>query len=152
VANLAKEWHGKNEHTDWIVKHACRTLLKKGNRDVLAIFGFNDAESVDVSNFAIDAQEVAIGDGFNFSFDIITKNATKIRLEYAIDFVKSNGKRNRKIFQISEISMKANESKTYTKNHSFADLSTRKHYPGTHSITLIVNGTERGTLDFEVTN
>jgi len=152
VAKLAKEWYGKNEHTDWIVKHACRTLLKKGNRDVLAIFGLHDAESVDVSNFAIDAQEVAIGDTFNFSFAITTKTATKIRLEYAIDFVKSNGKRNRKIFQISEISMKANESKSYTKNHSFADLSTRKHYPGTQSITLIVNGTERGTLDFEVTN
>jgi len=26
-----------------------------------------------------------------------------------------------------------------------------KHYPGTHSITLIVNGTERGRLDFEIT-
>jgi len=152
VAKLAKEWHGKNEHTDWIVKHACRTLLKKGNRDVLAIFGFHDAESVVVSNFAIDSQEVAIGDDFNFSFDITTKAATKVRLEYGIDFVKSNGKRNRKIFQISEITMKANESKIYTKNHSFADLSTRKHYPGTHSITLIVNGTERGTLDFDVTS
>ena len=152
VAKLAKEWHGKNENTDWIVKHACRTLLKKGNRDVLAIFGFHDAESVSADNFAIDAQEVAIGDAFNFSFAITTKAATKVRLEYAIDFVKANGKRNRKIFQISEISMKANESKIYTKSHSFADLSTRKHYPGTHSITLIVNGTERGTLDFEVAN
>ncbi|MCL2610353.1 MAG: DNA alkylation repair protein, partial [Defluviitaleaceae bacterium] len=27
VANLAKKWYGKNEYTDWIVKHACRTLL-----------------------------------------------------------------------------------------------------------------------------
>ena len=26
----------------------------------------------------------------------------------------------------------------------------RKHYPGIHSITLIVNGMERGTLDFEL--
>jgi 3-methyladenine DNA glycosylase AlkC len=152
VAKLAKEWHGKNEHTDWIVKHACRTLLKKGNRQVLAIFGFHDAEAVETDSFAIDAQTVAIGGSFNFSFIITTKAATKIRLEYAIDFVKSNGKRNRKIFQISEIALTANESKTYTKNHSFADLSTRKHYPGTHSITLIVNGIERGTLDFEVAN
>jgi len=29
------------------------------------------------------------------------------------------------------------------------DLSTRKHYPGTHSITLIVNGVERRKLDFD---
>jgi hypothetical protein len=66
--------------------------------------------------------------------------------------VKSNGKRNRKIFKISEVSLKENEKKSYTKKHSFADVSTRKHYPGIHSITLIVNGAERGTLDFELFN
>ncbi len=43
------------------------------------------------------------------------------------------------------------ELKAYTKKHSFADASTRTHYPGTHSVTLIVNGAGRGTLDFEVT-
>ena len=73
-----------------------------------------------------------------------------MRLEYGIDYVKSNGKRNRKIFQISEISLKENQKKAYTKTHSFADVSTRKHYPGIHSITLVVNGVERVMLDFEL--
>jgi len=36
------------------------------------------------------------------------------------------------------------------RKHSFADLSTRKHYPGIHSIALIVNGVERSKLDFEL--
>lgn len=85
-----------------------------------------------------------------FSFTIGAKKAARIRLEYGIDYVKANARRNRKIFQISEISLNENGKKFYTKNHSFADASTRKHYPGTHSVTLIVNGTERGTLDFEV--
>jgi len=150
VIKLAKEWYGKNEHTDWIVKHACRTLLKKGNRDVLAIFGFNDVNSIDVSDFALSAASVAIGGDIAFLFAVFAKQASKLRLEYGIDFVKSNGKRNRKIFQISESSLKENQKKLYTKSHSFADLSTRKHYPGKHSITLIVNGAERGTLDFDV--
>ena len=73
-----------------------------------------------------------------------------MRLEYGIDYMKANGKRNRKIFQISELSVKENETKSYIKVHSFTDVSTRKHYSGTHLITLIVNGAERGTLDFEV--
>jgi len=151
VAKLAKEWFGKHEYTDWIVKHGCRTLLKKGNRDVLAIFGFHDVSSVDAQSFALDKKTVAIGEEFTFSFNISTKEATKVRLEYGVDFVKSNGKRNRKIFQISEIAFAENQKKAYSKKHSFEDLSTRKHYPGPHSITLIVNGTERGTLDFELT-
>jgi len=157
VAKLAKDWYGKDEKTDWIVKHACRTLLKKGNRDVLAIFGYHETASVDVQDFSLETPTasgvptVQIGDEITFSFTIAIKEATKVRLEYGIDYVKANGKRNRKIFQISEIALKANQKKLYTKNHSFADLSTRKHYPGIHSITLIVNGAERGTLDFELT-
>ena len=49
VAKIARDWYGKNSHTDWIVKHGCRTLLKKGNRDVLDILGFADAGCVDVA-------------------------------------------------------------------------------------------------------
>jgi 3-methyladenine DNA glycosylase AlkC len=150
VAELAKNWYGKDEHTDWIVKHGCRALLKKGNRDVLAIFGFDNADAVDVSEFALGAEAVSIGENITFSFNVEVKTSTKVRLEYGVDYVKANGKQSRKIFQISEIAMKANQKKSYTKTHSFANVSTRKHYPGIHAITLIVNRMERGTLDFEV--
>ena len=150
IAKLAKDWYGKNDLTDWIVKHGCRTLLKKGNRDVLAIFGFDNVASIDVANFSIDVKTVAIGGEMTFSFDITANEATKVRLEYGIDYMKANGKQNRKIFQISELSFKKNQEKSYKKKHSFEELSTRKHYPGAHSITLIVNGSESGTLDFEV--
>ncbi|MCL2354855.1 MAG: DNA alkylation repair protein [Oscillospiraceae bacterium] len=150
VVKIAKDWYGENEHTNWIVKHGCRTLLKKGNRDVLSVFGFNDVD-IDVQDFALDKPSVSIGDDITFSFSISAKEATKVRLEYGMDYVKANGKRNRKIFQISEIPLKENQKKLYTKKHSFAEVSTRKHYPGTHTITLIVNGVERGGLDFELT-
>ena len=150
VAKLAKDWYGKNEHTDWIVKHGCRTLLKRGNREVLAIFGYHDGASIDVDDFTLNTSTTSIGDEITFSFTIQVHEPTKVRLEYGIDYMKANGKRNRKVFQISEISLKENERKSYEKKHSFADLSTRRHYPGLHSITLIVNGVERGTLDFKV--
>jgi 3-methyladenine DNA glycosylase AlkC len=150
VTKLAKNWYGKNEYTDWIIKHGCRTLLKKGNPDVLAIFEYSDAASINVDNCTLESTAISLGEDITFSFALSSKEATKVRLEYGIDYMKSNGKRNRKIFQISEISLKQNEKKPYTKKHSFADLSTRKHYPGTHSITLFVNGADRGKLDFEL--
>ena len=150
VTRLAKEWYGKNKYTDWIVKHGCRTLLKKGDRAVLAIFGYDETISVDVVSFSLETTSISLGDDIVFSFSVIAKEATRARLEYGIDYVKSNGKRSRKIYQISETSLQANTEKSYTKNHSFAELSTRKHYPGTHSIALIVNGTECEKLDFEL--
>ena len=150
IAGLAEDWYGKCDQTDWIVRHGCRTLLKKGNREVLGIFGFADADGVNIEGFALGVTPVWMGKDMSFSFRIEAQKETKVRLEYGIDYVKASGKRTRKIFKISEPSLKENIKKTYTKIHSFADTSSRKHYPGIHSITLIVNGTEQGTLDFEV--
>ena len=150
VAKIARDWYGKNIHTDWIVKHGCRTLLKNGNRDVLAIFGFADAACINVTDFMVGTPSLLIGQDMCFSFQIEAEKGTKVRLEYAIDYVKANGKQSRKIFQISELSFKEKGKRAYAKTHSFADVSTRKHYPGIHSVTLIVCGMERGTLDFEV--
>ena len=150
VLSLVREWIGESADTDWVIKHALRTLLKRGNRDALALFGYHDENAVYTSGFALDKTEVNIGGEITFSFDITASEETKARLEFGIDYVKANGKQSRKIFQISEISLKKNETKQYIKKHSFAELSTRKHYPGTHAITLIVNGAPQGTLDFEV--
>ena len=150
VVKIATDWYGENEHTNWIIKHGCRTLLKKGNRDILTLFGLDDIKNIEIDAFNLETTSVSIGGDLSFSFDIWAKEQTKARLEYAIDYVKANGKKSRKMFKLSEVSLKSNEKKSYTRKHSFADLSTRKHYPGIHSVTLIVNGAEQGTLDFEL--
>ncbi|HGS9321153.1 TPA: DNA alkylation repair protein [Clostridioides difficile] len=150
VISIAKDWYGKNKSTNWIVKHGCRTLLKKGNRDVLALFGYDDTTSINLQDFTLETTSISIGEDLTFSFNILAKKATKTRLEYGIDYIKSNGKRNRKIFKISEVSLKENEKKSYMKKHSFADVSVKKHYPGIHSIAIIINGIEKDKLDFEL--
>ena len=110
---------------------------------------FKLKEGVAVSDFLSES------DKFNNEFlskqkGYLAKAAAKVRLEYGIDYVKSNGKISRKIFQISESPLKVNDKKQYTKKHDFADLSARKHYPGIHSIVLIVKGVESGKLAFEL--
>lgn len=117
---------------------------------MLAIFGYNGIESIEVKNFSLDTTSTTIGGDIKFSFEVLAKEDTKIRLEYSIDYVKANHKRSRKIFKISETRMAVDQKKLYTRKHAFKDLSTRKHYPGSHSITLIVNGVELDTLEFEV--
>ena len=150
VVKLAQKWYGKNKDTDWIVKHGCRTLLKKGNREVLTIFGYHDASEIEVTDFKLHTFNLGIGEELTFSFAITAKEVTKVRLEYGIDYVKANGKRNRKIFQLSELSLDGNKRKIYKRKQSFADMTTRKHYPGEHTLTLFVNGMERETANFHV--
>lgn len=148
VIRIAKEWYGTKEHTDWIVKHACRTLLKKGEKQVLSIFGYKDDQSIQLNNFILNSDHISIGEEMKFSFEIHAEKDTKARIEYSVNYVKAKGHRSRKIFKISETTLKKGETRFYSKMHSFKDLSTRKHYNGTHTLSIIINGTETSSLDF----
>ncbi len=144
VLEVCGRWYGKSERTNWIIKHACRTLLKQGNTRAMRLFGFGDPEYLEIRNLKMDNTTLKIGESLNFSFELINHEdkECKVRLEYAVDFVKANGKHSRKIFQIIE--------KTYLpgkylikRKHSFVDMTTRKHYPGMQKISIIVNGKEK---------
>ncbi|PGM57615.1 DNA alkylation repair protein [Bacillus sp. AFS053548] len=152
VLKIAKEWSGKNPHTNWIIKHACRTLLKKGNIEALTIFGFQTTKAIHIDQFQLQSDKIEIGGDLNFSFTIHSNEptTTKLRIEFAIDYVKSKGNRTRKIFKISENTIENEKTLSYNKKHSFKNLSTRKHYPGQHSITILINGVESGNYDFTV--
>jgi 3-methyladenine DNA glycosylase AlkC len=41
VVDLAQQWHGQTPITDWIVRHACRTLLKQAEPQTRALLGFS---------------------------------------------------------------------------------------------------------------
>lgn len=59
-----------------------------------------------------------------------------------ISFVRANGKTSRKVFQISERTYNSGRH-MIKRRHSFADMSTRKHYPGVHDLAIVVNGVEK---------
>ncbi len=72
---------------------------------MLEIFGYQNADCIAVNDFLLDKTTVAMGEDLCFSFYILTDEATKVRLEYAVDYVKASGKKEAKIFQISELSL-----------------------------------------------
>ena len=144
VLDLCGKWHGKTDNTDWIVKHACRTLLKAGNRRAMQFFGFRNPAQISVKKLVLDRRRIKIGDRVQFSWrlEVGTREKCKVRLEYAVTFRKAGGRVSRKVFNISEKTYQPGEYEL-TRKHSFADMSTRKHYPGDHTIAIIVNGEEK---------
>ena len=151
VLDICEQWLGQNKNRDWIVKRACRTLLKAGSTRALLLFGFGDPGQIAVNNLFFDKQKLSIGDDVRFTFEMSldTEDSFQIRLEYMVSFVKASGKQSNKIFQIKEGSFGSGKH-TITRKHSFKDLSTRKHYPGSHTFTIIVNGIEKVTEKLEV--
>lgn len=152
VIELINQWKDHSDETNWILKHASRGLLKKGNATVLKAFGLNNEHKVNLVNLSLDKIKLAIGESFNFNFSValLEKQATNIRLEYQIYYMKANGKLLPKIFQIGTYQLKPNEPFEIKKKHSFANLTTRKHYAGKHVIAVTANGNEIGRLDFEL--
>jgi 3-methyladenine DNA glycosylase AlkC len=152
VLTLTNKWYGEKTHTNWIVKHALRTLLKKGDKKALAIFGLDNSNKLETTNLTLSENEINIGEFIHFEFDIInnSKLERNIRLEYKVAFVKANGNKSDKVFQISEFSLKANAQKHFKRKQWFKELSTRKHYPGEHKIILVINGDEKDRINLEL--
>jgi len=146
---ICEEWYGQSKNTDRIVKHACRTLLKAGDRHALSIFGYSDPSTMEIKNFKLGKTNLSIGEDVRFSFDLVLKEKSKVRLEYAITYVKAKGKHTKKVFKITE-NVYPPGSLALSKKHSLADMSTRKHYPGKHLIALIVNGKEMAKASFDL--
>lgn len=155
VLNTAKRWIGRHPHTDWIIRHGCRGLIRKGLPEVLEVFGYaSDAEStlVQQAEVSIHPAALRIGEGSTLSYELRVREGESlhIRVEYGIDFVKSGGKRSRKQFLLSDKTIPGGSRITGTRQHAWANLTTRRHYPGEHHIVLLVNGREVAETSLEL--
>jgi 3-methyladenine DNA glycosylase AlkC len=141
VIEFVKVNLGSSKELDWICKHASRTLLKKGNKQILDLFDFSKSNHINLIDFCYD-KSVNVDENLTFSFEINSSESIgNIRVEYAIDYLKSNKTHNRKIFMISQNEIKSS-SKKFTKKQSFKNMTTRKHYLGKHFIAILINGEE----------
>ncbi len=132
-------------NTDWILRHASRTLLKRGNPEVLQLFGHVTQGEVEITNLVVSP--VTIGKELDFSFTVTSSVPQRLRLEYAIDYVKQR-RTSRKVFQLREREVKG--VLQVERRQSFRNMTTRVHYPGTHTLTILINGEAYATATFEV--
>lgn len=139
VLKTASQWIGRSQHTDWILKHALRTLLKKGDQRALKLFGTAKAKGVEVQKLKFGAAKFRIGSALEFSFALNTKHRQKLRLAYAVHYLKKGGQHSHKVFKICEKDFSKGPH-AITRRHSLRQMTTRVHYPGVHHLEIIVNG------------
>ncbi len=141
VIDFVKQNIGKTKELDWICKHGSRTLLKKGNIEILGLFSFDKSRHINLTNFCYD-KTIFLNDDFNFSFELNSDEIIgNVRVEYVIYYLKSNNNYNKKVFMISQNEIKSNK-KRFEKKQSFKNMTTRKHYFGKHFIAILINGVE----------
>lgn len=138
VLQLAQQWHGQHRHTDWILKHALRGLLKRRHPQALQLFGCN-VRALE-AKLALAKQQLNYGEVLQFSAQLrLQDGPAPLRVEYAIDFASKNGSKRHKVFQWLQREAGPGTLELQ-KSYRFSDLTTRRHYAGPHQLHLIVNG------------
>jgi len=139
IRKITNSWIGYSKHRDALLKHGCRTLLKASDSETLQFFGFEPAKHISIENF-LHSKNVKMGDSLKFSFDVAgSKKLGKLRVEFALHFLRKNGQLNKKVFKISEAYYQ-DKNKTFTKSYSFKPISTRVYYTGLQKLSIIING------------
>jgi 3-methyladenine DNA glycosylase AlkC len=136
---IAQSWINHSKERDKLLKHGCRTLLKRGDKEMLLLFNVAEATHIKIENFRL-AKEVKMGEELAFSFELQSReNLGYLRLEYSISFLRKNGSHNSKVFKIAE-SQYDYPQRLFSKSYSFKPITTRSYYSGRHELCIILNG------------
>ena len=149
VIELTQKWLHYSKNRDALLKHGCRTLLKASDTQVLELFGFSKPTDISLENFTFN-EEVKMGEELAFAFELNAKDRLgKLRIEFALHFLRKNGKQNKKVFKIAE-GIYSQNSKTFAKKYSFKTISTRVYYRGQQKLTIIINGVVFKEVEFKL--
>ncbi len=150
MLDLINSWDKKNQHTAWIIKHASRTLIKKGNVESLDVFGFEKNVKLSIENLKLNRSKLNLGESLQFEFDVISQKSKsqKLVIDFKIFYRKKNGELSPKVFKLKELELKPKQLVSINKSHRFQDFTTRKHYSGKHIIEIMINGNVYSKKEF----
>ncbi len=154
VVSLCREWSKENASVERerLVKRALRSLVKAGNAEALAILGFGQQIAVKVSAVLLTPSSLREGGAVEIEFKLQSRAPAvqHLNIDYAVHYVKANGRRSAKVFKLKPLKLGAKESLAIRKKHSMKRVTTRVHYPGTHTVEILLNGQPHGRADFEL--
>lgn len=150
VLDISNRWQGISPDTDWLIKHACRTLLKAGHPKAMLLFGYAAPNNVHISDFHLSTLKVPKAGKLELGFKIENKGqeTAKVRLEYGMYFLRSNGTQSRKVFMIGERKLASDTTELIQQSFSFRPITTRTYYAGEQAVSIIVNGVEKAKMAF----
>ncbi|MDO9368019.1 MAG: DNA alkylation repair protein [Sphingopyxis sp.] len=151
LARLA-EWPQDDAHTVWIIRHALRTLIKKGDPAALALIGVGHGAAVSLLDFGISPATVRLGDRIAITASLLSESADEQRLvvDYRVHYARAGGKISAKVFKWKGLVLAAGGTASLSISQIIRDFSTRKHHPGRHEVELIINGQVVATSAFEL--
>ena len=140
----------------WLIRHALRSAVKRGEPAALEILGFydplTDPATVQVRDIHIAPAVASIGEPVTFTIELANEGSTaqQLLVDLRVHFVKANGRPSPKVFVLKELEVEPGGSARLSKTISLAQHTTRTHYPGPHHVEVVVNGWVTGIGAFDV--
>ena len=136
----------------WLIRHALRSAVKRGEPAALEILGFGEATAASVREIRVVPAVVPIGESVTFDVELANEGSSTERLlvDLRVHFVKANGRPGPKVFKLKELELQPQASAHLVKTISLAQHTTRTHYPGQHRVEVLVNGSASATHLFDV--
>ncbi|MBB4190777.1 3-methyladenine DNA glycosylase AlkC [Rhizobium aethiopicum] len=149
AAFIAGHIDGASSERRRLLKHASRTLLKKGHAKALANFGFDAAAALRCELRLLNG-EVMFGEGLDFEIRLTNAGEVEhaLMIDYAIHHVKADGSLSPKVFKCKTITLAPGQSQAIERRHAMRPITTRRYYPGEHRIAILVNGAESASESF----
>lgn len=143
LAAIAKRWlKDASPERAWIVRHALRSAIKRGDAGALAVSGFGAKAEVTVRGKAVTPQHARIGGKVRIVFELVNRLSRRQRVlaDLQLHYMKASGKTAPKVFKLKTVELPAKAALRFEKTLALADLTTRKHHPGLHRVEVLLNG------------
>lgn len=143
LLDTAERWlKDASAERKWIVAHALRVAVKNAEPRALTLMGFGDKPAVNLENVSINPPLVMEGETVNFSVTLksTAANEQALLIDFVVHYIKGNGTSRAKVFKLTRTLLAGNDRLTLRKKISLKPMTTRRHYPGTHRLDLLVNG------------
>jgi 3-methyladenine DNA glycosylase AlkC len=135
-----------------LVRHALRTLVKRGHPGALGLLGHGERPRIEVLSAAVTPARVRIGGKAAFRATIASKarRPQSLAVDLEVHFVKKSGAARPKVMKGRTLRLGPGGAATIAKTISFALHSTRTPNPGPHAVDLLVNGVRYPGARFSV--
>ena len=143
LVEISQQWLvNATDERRWLIRHALRSAVKRADPGAIAALGFSDGATASIGKVSITPNPVVIGNSISIAFDLINTGSQpqKLLVDLRIHFVKANRKTSSKVFKLKTVELAPRETIQLGKAISLADMTTRKHYPGSHLIEILLNG------------
>ncbi|WP_042285014.1 DNA alkylation repair protein [Burkholderia gladioli] len=152
VLERAAAWGGADAGTRWIVRHALRTLVKRGDARALALLGASGAARIEAVPFAVTPARIELGETVTLAAELVStaQDVQRLVVDYRIGYVKKNGSTAHKVFKLRELTLAPGQRIDIVRSQRIRDFTTRTHYAGRHGVELIVNGAVVAQAHFDL--